>query len=926
MSKIEIASKYSHKEIESKWIQIYEDTKSFHPLNALKTQSNDTKNTESYSIVIPPPNVTGELHVGHALNQTIQDVLIRNARKEGKNTLWIPGTDHAGIATQVRVEKELKKKNLDRHKIGRKAFLKSVWEWKEKYGSRITDQQRLMGFSLDWSREAFTMSESLSKAVRQVFVDLYKKSYIYRDTSIVHWDPISLTVLSSLEIEHEDDYMGFLYSFAYPLAEVYDNTKEIVVATTRPETMLGDTAVAVHPTDKRYKKLIGKKLIHPLLGHEIPIIADKELVDPKFGTGAVKITPAHDLRDFEVGKRHHLKMINIFDEKAQINENGGKYKGLDRFKARQKIKEDLIELGLFRGETEHRMSIARSQRSGAIVEPLVSTQWFVKTKALAEESIKVVEEGQIRFFPKRWENTYFHWMKGIHDWCISRQLWWGHQIPAWYGPDGHIFVATSLEEAQKEASLHYKTQDIELRQEEDVLDTWFSSALWPFSTLNWESKQEEGEDFKTYFPTNVLVTGFDIIFFWVARMIMMSLFCTNKIPFKDVYIHNLMRDEWGKKMSKTKGNVIDPIESIQKHGADAFRFFLLATLNETKDSIYSEQSLKGYQNFMNKIWNANRLLCMHLPENFQALDENDVLKSLHLEAEDCWIVSSFIHLVESSKKNLEQYKFQIYARSLYAFVWHEYCDWYLECIKPRLFGKLGEELAESARQVAFFILEGILHYLHPSIPFITEELYSHLSQYKKNKKESSNLCTLAYPQIPKLNLQQKEDAYNFQIIQEIIATIRSTRANLSLSPPYHSKSLLLIDEISLKKLIEKKETIFCRLAKLNHLEWAHTKPEQKILLEKIKKEKCISQALTKVQIYISIGDLLDFENERKVQQSKYQNLETQIHSLKKKLENTAFIEKAPNKVIEKEKEKLINLEEQREQIQSIVDLYEKMLA
>ncbi|HNL67337.1 MAG TPA: valine--tRNA ligase, partial [Leptospiraceae bacterium] len=645
-----LSTRYEPASIESRWYEVWEESGVFRP--------ESTGKGEPYCIVIPPPNVTGQLHVGHALNHSIQDVLIRHARKKGKRTLWVPGTDHAGIATQAVVEKLLKKEGTDRFQLGREKFVKRVWEWKDKFGNIITKQMRTLGLSVDWERERFTMDDGLSRAVREMFVELYKKKLIYRDTRMIMWDPVARTVLSDIEVEYEDNYPGELYSFAYKLSQ---GDGEIVVATTRPETMLGDTAIAVHPEDPRFKKLIGKTVKHPFLDREIVIIADSILVDMEFGTGAVKVTPAHDMNDYETGKRHNLESITIFDEAGRINSKGGSFVGLDRFEARKQIKAQLKERGLERGVKEHKMAIGKSQRSGAIVEPMVSTQWFVSTKPLAKKAIEVVEKGKIRFYPENYANLYNSWMKEIRDWCISRQLWWGHRIPAYHCEDcGHITASVDPPKACE------KCKKKNLIQDPDVLDTWFSSGLWPFSTLGWPAKTK---DLATFYPTSVLVTSYDIIFFWVARMVMLGLFTMKKIPFHHVYIHGLMRDERGIKISKSLGNNIDPADVIANYGLDAYRFFLMATLSEGKDSTYSETRLKGYQAFANKVWNSSRFVIMNLPEDFAPVDlaaivfakpSRDAKKStkkspqkqtLELEQEDWWILSRLAETLTAMDKN-----------------------------------------------------------------------------------------------------------------------------------------------------------------------------------------------------------------------------------------------------------------------------------
>ncbi|HNJ35271.1 MAG TPA: valine--tRNA ligase, partial [Leptospiraceae bacterium] len=728
-----LSTRYEPASIESRWYEVWEESGVFRP--------ESTGKGEPYCIVIPPPNVTGQLHVGHALNHSIQDVLIRHARKKGKRTLWVPGTDHAGIATQAVVEKLLKKEGTDRFQLGREKFVKRVWEWKDKFGNIITKQMRTLGLSVDWERERFTMDDGLSRAVREMFVELYKKKLIYRDTRMIMWDPVARTVLSDIEVEYEDNYPGELYSFAYKLSQ---GDGEIVVATTRPETMLGDTAIAVHPEDPRFKKLIGKTVKHPFLDREIVIIADSILVDMEFGTGAVKVTPAHDMNDYETGKRHNLESITIFDEAGRINSKGGSFVGLDRFEARKQIKAQLKERGLERGVKEHKMAIGKSQRSGAIVEPMVSTQWFVSTKPLAKKAIEVVEKGKIRFYPENYANLYNSWMKEIRDWCISRQLWWGHRIPAYHCEDcGHITASVDPPKACE------KCKKKNLIQDPDVLDTWFSSGLWPFSTLGWPAKTK---DLATFYPTSVLVTSYDIIFFWVARMVMLGLFTMKKIPFHHVYIHGLMRDERGIKISKSLGNNIDPADVIANYGLDAYRFFLMATLSEGKDSTYSETRLKGYQAFANKVWNSSRFVIMNLPEDFAPVDlaaivfakpSRDAKKStkkspqkqtLELEQEDWWILSRLAETLTAMDKNISEYKLHLATENVYTFIWSDFCDWYIEFTKPRMFGKKGEESANAARQTAFYVLDAMLGMLNPFMPYITEEIHSYLETFRGKSK------------------------------------------------------------------------------------------------------------------------------------------------------------------------------------------------
>ncbi len=879
----ELDSRYNHLNIEKKWYKTWEESGAFRP------EYNASDSSSPFTIVIPPPNITGQLHVGHALNQTIQDVLIRAARKRGKKTLWVPGTDHAGIATQARVEKTLhEEEKKTRHDLGRERFIERVWQWKELYGGKITSQIRTMGSSVDWSREAFTMNENLNLAVRKVFVDLFKEGLIYRDTRMVNWDPIAHTVLSDLEVEYEENYRGELWSFAYPLS---DGTGEIVVATTRPETMLGDTAVAVHPDDMRYKHMIGHTVRHPLLNRLIPIVGDAILVDPEFGTGAVKVTPAHDPNDYEVGKRHDLEFITIFDSSARINTEGGPYEGLDRFDARKKIKSDLEGMGLFRGTKEHLMPLGKSQRSGAVVEPMVSTQWFVKIHPLAEPAIEAVETGTIQFIPKQWENLYFSWMREIRDWCISRQLWWGHRIPAWYGPDDTLFVAMNEEEAHKSAEKHFG-HAVNLKQEDDVLDTWFSSALWPFSTLGWPEKTE---DLASFYPTTVLVTAYDIIFFWVARMIMMGLHFMKKPPFHQVYIHGLMRDEKGRKISKSLGNNIDPAEIIETYGADAYRFFLMATLSEGKDTLYSENRLKGYQNFANKIWNSSRFVLMNLTDDFKPLSVNELMR-LSMEAEDFWIFHRLNQTIRNMEKNLDEYKFQLATEEIYGFVWNNFCDWYIEFIKPRLYGKSGDDSLFVARQCAFYVLKAMLGLLHPFMPFLTEEIHSYLIQYEKvKKKKEAMLIATPWPEILLLNPDAHKTARTLELLQEAIQGARSIRAETGITPDKKIKVILRTDNEDLAATVKSREISILRLASAESI----------TVTKKYKAE--LHDAMEPFgdgEIYLPLKGVLDIDKEKARLSKDLEKLLKQKESVEKKLGNPDFTGRAPVDVIEKEKEKL----------------------
>jgi valyl-tRNA synthetase len=896
----ELSPRYDHASAESRWYKIWEDRGAFQPDYCADEKPADAP---AFCIVIPPPNVTGHLHVGHALNHTVQDVLTRAARKRGFRTLWLPGTDHAGIATQVLVEKKLKAEGVDRHKLGREKFLEKVWEWKHSSSGAIQQQERRMGFSLDWTRERFTMDEGLSRAVRKCFVDLYNAGLIYRDTRLINWDPAAHTVLSDLEVEYEEGYKGELYSFAYPLSDSArqsmgpNGATEIVVATTRPETMLGDTAIAVHPEDPRYQALIGKTVVHPLLHREVPIIGDAILVDPEFGSGAVKVTPAHDPNDYETGRRHDLEFISIFDESARINERGGKYHGMDRYEARKAVKHALRELGLERGEKEHLMSVGRSQRSGVIVEPMISTQWFVKTKPLAEPGIVAVESGDIRFVPKQWENLFFHWMREIRDWCISRQLWWGHQIPAWHCAEcNHVTVALEDPAACESCGSQKLTRD------PDVLDTWFSSGLWPFSTLGWPDKTE---DLARFYPTTVLVTSFDIIFFWVARMIMMGLYLMKAPPFRDVLIHGLIRDANGEKMSKTKGNVVDPLEASEAHGADAFRFFLIATLAEGKDSNYREDRLKGYQNFANKIWNSTRFVLINLPDDFKPLEPDEILR-LPLEAEDFWLLAELNRLIEDATRNLADYKLHLYAEASYAFAWNVFCDWYIEFIKPRMFGKTGADSAEAGRQVAFYALRSLLGILHPSMPFITEELYAHLQHWFKPRVRSEELLiSAAWPNVLTLPPAALKPARALALLQEVIGAARQIRGEMNIPPDAKVRIVVRTDNADLAVAVADKSLAVQRLARAESLE---------VLSAYQGGEQDAMQAFSEGQVFIPLSGVIDLKKEGARLNSERQKLAKTRDALDAKLKNAGFLAKAPVEVVEKEQTKLAELNDKIEAI------------
>lgn len=913
----ELPSRYSHTETEARWQELWERFGAFSPEFAEKAGLPQTG--DPYCIVIPPPNVTGQLHVGHALNNTIQDVLIRTARKMGRPTLWVPGVDHAGIATQARVEKDLKEKEgVSKHELGREEFLKRVWEWKHHFGGVITKQIRRLGFSVDWSRERFTMDEGLSRAVRKVFVDLYKEGLIYRDTRMVNWDPEARTVLSDLEVDYEEGFKGELWSFAYPLT---DGSGEIVVATTRPETMLGDTAIAVHPDDARYKHLIGKTCKLPFVNREVPIIADGILVDPEFGTGAVKVTPAHDPNDFEVGKRHDLEFITIFDLSARVNENGGEFAGMDRYEARKAIKAKIADLGLERGSKENIMSLGRSQRSGAVVEPMISTQWFVKVGPLAEEAIAAVETGKIRFVPDQWKNLFYAWMRDIRDWCISRQLWWGHQIPAWHCADcGHTTVSmedvTSCEHCQSD----------NVTQDEDVLDTWFSSGLWPFSTLGWP---EPTHDLRTWYPNTVLVTAYDIIFFWVARMIMLGLHFMKDVPFGDVYIHGLMRDEKGRKISKSLGNNIDPIDVVNDFGADAYRFFLIATLTEGKDSTYSEGRLKGYQNFANKVWNSSRFVFMNLPADFRPVADTKELTSLALETEDLWILKQLNHLLETLNRTIGNYKFHIATEELYAFIWNQFCDWYVELIKSRLYEKEMTPSKEAALQTAFYVLRSILNVLHPFMPHITEEIFAIQKQYLDNDGQNGNagssgkasdadprfLMWEPWPVAAPLSQAQLTEASVLEVLQEVITKARLIRAEAGLAPDRKIRIVVQTANAELGRVIQVKEKAVLRLSQAETIEI--TKSHNAGKFESM-------EAFSEGEVFVPLEGLLDVAKEKDRLNKEIAKTSQLAEGARKKLSNAKFVESAPADVIEKEKQKLEEADEKLNSLKKGLERLAKM--
>ena len=852
--------------IEKKWYKRWLESGAF--------ASNNQSPKEPYVIMMPPPNVTGSLHIGHALTFTIQDILIRFHRMQGLDVLWQPGTDHAGIATQMVVERELAKSNLTRHGLGREKFVEKVWEWKEKSGGEITNQLRALGASPDWEKERFTMDEGLSKAVISVFVKLYKEGLIYRDKRLVNWDPKLLTAISDLEVEQKEVEGKFWY-FKYPI----ENSDEfLTIATTRPETMLGDTAVAVNPDDERYIHLKGKYVILPIINRRIPIIFDN-YSDPEKGSGAVKITPAHDFNDFEVGKRHGLDMINIFDANASINENGGEdFKGLDRFEARKKVLEILKAQNLYIKEEKIVHTVPHGDRSNVVVEPWLMDQWYVDAYKLAQPAIKAVKNKKTKFVPANWDKTYFEWMNNIQPWCVSRQLWWGHRIPAWFGPDDKIFVEHNQLDAEKAAELHYGKK-VKLIQDEDVLDTWFSSALWPFSTLGWP---DNTKDLKKYYPTNVLVTGFDIIFFWVARMMMMGMhFMDDEVPFKEVYIHALVRDDKGQKMSKSKGNVLDPLDLSVKYGADSLRFTLTAMAAQGRDIKLSEERIAGYRNFSTKIWNGCKFL--EFNECISELDTD--LNFINLQINK-WIIENYNQLNSKVKKSIVEYKFNDAADALYQFIWRDYCDWYIEFIKPILNNAEDIESQKETKSVSIKIMKNVLLMLHPIMPYVTEEIFETL--FKSNKLAISS----SWPSLIETETSLKN---GIGLTIDIVSAIRSIRVEKNI--PNKSRPTILLKNVNQEKkiIIQENYNLILNLAKLNQIKFLSKQHEEN--------EKSIVTTVDEIILMIPTDGLIDIEAEKNRLSKELENITNEIEIIDKRLNNPSFIEKAPPKVIKDVKTK-----------------------
>ena len=878
ISNSDIPSVYNPKVVEEKWYRFWLEKDYF----KAKNQFNKEKN---YSIVIPPPNVTGSLHIGHALNNTLQDILIRWKKMQGYNTLWLPGTDHAGIATQNVVEREIAKDGKNRYDLGREEFLERVWQWKEKYGNNIINQLKKLGFSCDWSRLRFTLDEGLSKAVRRVFVQLYREGLIYRENYVINWCPRCQTALADIEVDSVEEDSN-LYYIDYPIK---DSEEVISVATVRPETMLGDTAVAVHPDDKRYKKYIGKTAILPLVGRELPIIADN-YVDPEFGTGAVKITPAHDLNDFELGKRHKLQIINLLNDDGTMNEQAGEYKGLSVLECREKVIKELKEKGYLKKIEDYQHSIGHCYRCGTIIEPYLSKQWFVKMKELALPAISAVEEGKIEFIPSRWDKVYYEWMRNIKDWCISRQLWWGHRIPVWYCQD-----CLELNVEENKPSFCKKCGSHNLVQDPDVLDTWFSSALWPFSTLGWP---EETDDLKCFYPTSVLVTGFDIIFFWVARMIMMGLKFCGEVPFKKVYINPLIRDAEGKKMSKSKGNVIDPLTIVEEYGSDALRFTLASLTIQGNYICLSEERIKGFRNFTNKIWNVSRFSMMNLKDFSIDKIEKDKLK---MTLSDKWIISRLNRAIKKTNDYLNEFKFGEAAKNIYEFSWNEFCDWYIEFIKSRLYQEEDKISKETAQYILWVTLENTLKLLHPFMPFITEEIW------QKIPHKGESIIISSWPQY-NIESVDKDAEEKMSKIMDIIRTIRNIKSDMNI--PYSKKIDLYLNiaqDNNLLKLIKDNTYYIESLVKIESLNIGTniTKPPYSA-----------TGILEGIEIFIPLKDIINIPEEITRLEKKLFKVKKELDVVCRKLNNQDFLSKAPVEVIEKEEVKADELKDIKERLEN----------
>ena len=855
----ELPKTYDPKDVEERLYRFWSENGYFH--------AERDQNKKPFTIVMPPPNVTGQLHMGHAMDAAMQDVLIRFKRMQGYAALWVPGVDHAGIATQIRVEEELRKEGLTRYDLGREKFLERVWDWKRQYGNRIVEQQKKLGASCDWERARFTMDEGCSKAVREVFVSLYEQGLIYKGSRIINWCPHCVTALSDAEVEYVDK-PGSLWHIRYPLA---DGSGEVIVATTRPETMLGDSGVCVNPNDERYKDIVGRKVILPLVNKEIPVVAD-DYAEMDFGTGCVKMTPAHDPNDFEVGLRHNLEVIRVLDDNGVVNEFGGKYQGLDRYEARKQIVADLEAQGYLVKVEPYSHNVGTCYRCHRDVEPIISAQWFVKMKPLAEEALRVVNEGETKFVPERFTKTYTNWMENVRDWCISRQLWWGHQIPAWYCADcGHITVS------REDATCCEKCGSKNITRDEDVLDTWFSSALWPFETLGWPDT--EAEDFKYFYPTDVLVTGYDIIFFWVARMIFSACKQTGKPPFHTVLIHGLVRDDKGRKMSKSLGNGIDPLEMIDRFGSDALRMNMITANSPGNDMRFYVERCEAMRNFANKLWNASRYVLMNL-----SVEKNELPDLSKLETADKWILSKLNTLIADVTENLDKYELGIAVQKVYDFIWDSYCDWYIELTKARLYGE-DEESKLVAQQVLLYVLDQILRLMHPFMPFITEEIWQAIPH------EGEALIIAAWPVFrEELSFKAEENA--MESIMNAIRAVRNRRAEMNV-PPSKKCTLYIVTEKA--ELFAGGEGFITRLAYADEVKISATEPEGH--------ESMASCVTHDAALYMPMNQLVDVEKELARIAKEKEKTEKMLASIRGKLNNEGFVAKAPEAVVNAEREK-----------------------
>jgi len=880
MSKDLLDKGYEPHAVEKRWYGFWEQNGLF--------AAAESSDRPPFSIVIPPPNVTGVLHMGHALNNTMQDILCRYRRLKGDNVLWMVGTDHAGIATQNVVERNLAAQGRDRHELGRDNFIEEVWKWRGEYGNAIINQLKRLGASCDWDRERFTMDEGLSRAVRTVFVRLYEEGLIYRGLYITNWCPRCRTALSDLEVEHED-LDGHLYHIRYPLA---DGSGSVTVATTRPETMLGDTAVAVHPEDERYRDLTCDEVILPLMDRRIPIIRD-DYVDLSFGTGALKVTPAHDPNDFEIGRRHNLPEVKVIGDDGAMNAEAGRYAGQDRFECRKAVVRDLEALGLLAGIDDHRHAVGHCYRCKSVVEPNLSRQWFVKATVLAKPAIEAVESGKTRIIPEAWAKTYFEWMYNIKDWCISRQIWWGHQIPAW--------TCRSCEElvvAMEAPECCPKCGHADLDQESDVLDTWFSSALWPFSTMGWP---DQTELLKTFYPTSVLVTGFDILFFWVARMMMMGLHFMGEVPFRDVYVHALVRDEEGKKMSKSKGNVIDPLGVIEEYGTDAFRYTLAAFAAQGRDVKMSERRVEGYRHFINKLWNAARFALMHLDDGYEKIDEDK------LSLPDRWILSRLTRTVEQVSAALDDYKFNEAAGGAYQFVWHEFCDWYLEAAKPALYDENRSAERTAARQVLWTVLRDILVLIHPFAPFVTEEIWDKLPGTQGSIMKAAWPRPRTYVSDPE-RLAAAEAQMGF--VMEIITGIRNIRGEMNIAPSAKLQAALASAQEEKRRIAADYQDLIVNLARLESLS---------IQEDESHSSTAATAIVDEAVLLVELKGVVDFAQEAQRLEKEIGKLAKDLSGFEKKLSNPGFLSKAPAEVVAEVREKQALMSEKREKLAATLE-------